>query len=195
MANRFPSHRPRWFPTMTRTAPTLSPTCPRLPACTRYPPVDPSLSSPLHSHPCIWLNGPLSQLTPCPTPMHRPHLPPPHLALPCPSTPLPELLSSRSSPLAFDLQVTVLFAGQNIERSPFEVNVGMALGDANKVSARGPGLEPVGNVANKPTYFDIYTAGGDGPFHQTPHDYSRWGNLGARGRAWPEGHGLRVREP
>ena len=82
MANRFPSHRPRWFPTMTRTAPTLSPTCPRLPACTRYPPVDPSLSSPLHSHPCIWLNGPLSQLTPCPTPMHRPHLPPPHLALP-----------------------------------------------------------------------------------------------------------------
>ncbi|XP_074428071.1 filamin-C-like [Larus michahellis] len=35
----------------------------------------------------------------------------------------------------------------------------MALGDANKVTARGPGLEPVGNVANKPTYFDIYTAG------------------------------------
>lgn len=59
--------------------------------------------------------------------------------------------------------MTVLFAGQNIERSPFEVNVGMALGDANKVSARGPGLEPVGNVANKPTYFDIYTAGEDGP--------------------------------
>lgn len=56
----------------------------------------------------------------------------------------------------------MLFAGQNIERSPFEVNVGMALGDANKVSARGPGLEPVGNVANKPTYFDIYTAGKSG---------------------------------
>ena len=57
-------------------------------------------------------------------------------------------------------QVTVLFAGQNIDKSPFGVNVGMALGDANKVMARGPGLEPVGNVANKPTYFDIYTAGG-----------------------------------
>uniref|UniRef100_A0A8D0GT13 Filamin C n=1 Tax=Sphenodon punctatus TaxID=8508 RepID=A0A8D0GT13_SPHPU len=56
-------------------------------------------------------------------------------------------------------KVTVLFAGQNIDKSPFEVNVGMALGDANKVTARGPGLEPVGNVANKPTYFDIYTAG------------------------------------
>ncbi|XP_042323728.1 filamin-C [Sceloporus undulatus] len=56
-------------------------------------------------------------------------------------------------------KVTVLFAGQNIDKSPFEVNVGMALGDANKVTAHGPGLEPVGNVANKPTYFDIYTAG------------------------------------
>lgn len=75
-----------------------------------------------------------------------------------PSTPLPTTpahqLTSDSDP-----QVTVLFAGQNIEHSPFEVNVGMALGDANKVSARGPGLDPVGNVANKPTYFDIYTAG------------------------------------
>ncbi|XP_054034987.1 filamin-C [Dryobates pubescens] len=56
-------------------------------------------------------------------------------------------------------KVTVLFAGQNIDKSPFGVNVGMASGDANKVTARGPGLEPVGNVANKPTYFDIYTAG------------------------------------
>ncbi|XP_069085501.1 filamin-C isoform X6 [Pleurodeles waltl] len=56
-------------------------------------------------------------------------------------------------------KVTVLFAGQDIDKSPFSVNVGMGLGDANKVTARGPGLEPVGNVANKPTYFDIYTAG------------------------------------
>lgn len=56
----------------------------------------------------------------------------------------------------------MLFAGQNIDKSPFGVNVGMALGDASKVTARGPGLEPVGNVANKATYFDIYTAGGRG---------------------------------
>uniref|UniRef100_A0A8C4S225 Filamin C n=1 Tax=Erpetoichthys calabaricus TaxID=27687 RepID=A0A8C4S225_ERPCA len=56
-------------------------------------------------------------------------------------------------------KVTVLFAGQNIDKSPFMVNISMAVGDANKVSARGPGLEPTGNVANKPTYFDIYTAG------------------------------------
>ncbi|KAJ8381508.1 hypothetical protein SKAU_G00022860 [Synaphobranchus kaupii] len=56
-------------------------------------------------------------------------------------------------------KVTVLFAGQDIDRSPFMVNVSKAMGDPNKVSARGPGLEPIGNVATKPTYFDIYTAG------------------------------------
>ncbi|XP_067833806.1 filamin-C-like, partial [Heptranchias perlo] len=56
-------------------------------------------------------------------------------------------------------KVTVLFAGQPIDKSPFNVHIGMALGDANKVTACGPGLELNGNVANKPTYFDIYTAG------------------------------------
>ncbi|XP_035257864.1 filamin-C-like isoform X1 [Anguilla anguilla] len=56
-------------------------------------------------------------------------------------------------------KVKVLFAGQDIDKSPFMVNISKAMGDPNKVSARGPGLEPVGNVANKPTYFDIYTAG------------------------------------
>uniref|UniRef100_A0A8C7I8A0 Filamin C n=1 Tax=Oncorhynchus kisutch TaxID=8019 RepID=A0A8C7I8A0_ONCKI len=56
-------------------------------------------------------------------------------------------------------KVKVMFAGQDIDRSPFVVSVSKAMGDPNKVQARGPGLEPVGNVANKPTYFDIYTAG------------------------------------
>uniref|UniRef100_A0A8C7F7J1 Filamin C n=1 Tax=Oncorhynchus kisutch TaxID=8019 RepID=A0A8C7F7J1_ONCKI len=56
-------------------------------------------------------------------------------------------------------KVKVLFAGQDIDRSPFVVSVSKAMGDPNKVQARGPGLEPIGNVANKPTYFDIYTAG------------------------------------
>lgn len=56
-------------------------------------------------------------------------------------------------------KVTVLFAGQQIPKSPFEVNVDKALGDASKVSVKGPGIEPVGNVANRPTHFDIYTAG------------------------------------
>ncbi|KAM6987097.1 filamin-C isoform 17-T17 [Aplochiton taeniatus] len=56
-------------------------------------------------------------------------------------------------------KVKVLFAGQDIDRSPFLVHVSKALGDPSKVQARGPGLEPVGNVAGKPIYFDIYTAG------------------------------------
>ncbi|XP_061796901.2 filamin-B isoform X1 [Nerophis lumbriciformis] len=55
--------------------------------------------------------------------------------------------------------VTVLFAGQPIPKSPFQVSVDKALGDASKVAVKGPGIEPVGNVANKPAYFDIYTAG------------------------------------
>uniref|UniRef100_UPI00398F5899 filamin-A-like isoform X3 n=1 Tax=Pristiophorus japonicus TaxID=55135 RepID=UPI00398F5899 len=56
-------------------------------------------------------------------------------------------------------KVTVLFAGQHISKSPFEVTIGKAQGDASKVTAQGPGLEPIGNAANKSTYFDIYTAG------------------------------------
>ncbi|XP_060691621.1 filamin-B isoform X1 [Hemiscyllium ocellatum] len=56
-------------------------------------------------------------------------------------------------------KITVLFAGQHISKSPFEVNIDKAQGDASKVTARGPGLESTGNIANKPTYFDIYTAG------------------------------------
>lgn len=56
-------------------------------------------------------------------------------------------------------QVKVLFAGQDIDRSPFLVSVSKALGDPSRVQARGPGLQQTGNVAGKPTYFDIYTAG------------------------------------
>ncbi|XP_028841248.1 filamin-C-like isoform X1 [Denticeps clupeoides] len=56
-------------------------------------------------------------------------------------------------------KVKVLFAGQDIDKSPFMVNVAKAMGNPNKVQASGPGLEPVGNVAGKLTYFDIYTAG------------------------------------
>ncbi|KAI1890362.1 hypothetical protein AGOR_G00152950 [Albula goreensis] len=56
-------------------------------------------------------------------------------------------------------KVTVLFAGQQIPKSPFEVGVDKAQGDPTKVTAKGPGLEPLGNIAGKPTYFEIYTAG------------------------------------
>lgn len=53
----------------------------------------------------------------------------------------------------------MLFAGQHISKSPFEVEIGMAQGDSSKATAQGPGLEPAGNIANKATYFDVYTAG------------------------------------
>ncbi|XP_067446272.1 filamin-C-like isoform X1 [Thunnus thynnus] len=56
-------------------------------------------------------------------------------------------------------KVKVLFAGQDIDKSPYTVNVAKDMGDPSKVHARGPGLDPTGNVANKDTYFDIYTAG------------------------------------
>ncbi|XP_028309662.1 filamin-A isoform X6 [Gouania willdenowi] len=56
-------------------------------------------------------------------------------------------------------KVTVLFAGQHISKSPFEVEIGMAQGDSSRATAQGPGLEPAGNIANKTTYFDVYTAG------------------------------------
>ncbi|XP_054475301.1 filamin-A-like isoform X2 [Anoplopoma fimbria] len=56
-------------------------------------------------------------------------------------------------------KVKVLFAGQDIDKSPYTVNVAKDMGDPSKVHARGPGLDLAGNVANKPTYFDIYTAG------------------------------------
>ncbi|XP_061125143.1 filamin-C-like isoform X1 [Syngnathus typhle] len=56
-------------------------------------------------------------------------------------------------------QVKVLFAGQDIDRSPFTVHVSKAMGDPSRVQARGPGLQHLGNVATKPTYFDIYIAG------------------------------------
>ncbi|XP_041269986.1 filamin-A-like, partial [Onychostruthus taczanowskii] len=56
-------------------------------------------------------------------------------------------------------KVTVLFAGQHIAKSPFEVQVGRAAGDAARVTAAGPGLEPLGNAANRSTHFDICTAG------------------------------------
>ncbi|XP_056278637.1 filamin-A isoform X2 [Pseudoliparis swirei] len=56
-------------------------------------------------------------------------------------------------------KVTVLFAGQHISKSPFEVEIGKSQGDSSKATAQGPGLEASGNIANKTTYFDVYTAG------------------------------------
>uniref|UniRef100_A0A3Q3WU36 Calponin-homology (CH) domain-containing protein n=1 Tax=Mola mola TaxID=94237 RepID=A0A3Q3WU36_MOLML len=52
----------------------------------------------------------------------------------------------------------VITAQLNIDR-PLHLKASQLCLASFKVHAMGPGLEPTGNVANKPTYFDIYTAG------------------------------------
>lgn len=54
-------------------------------------------------------------------------------------------------------KVAVKFSDRDVAKSPFNVNVGGVAGDASKVSASGPGLQPEGVVVKKPTYFDIHT--------------------------------------
>ncbi|XP_078597417.1 filamin-C-like isoform X25 [Branchiostoma floridae x Branchiostoma japonicum] len=55
--------------------------------------------------------------------------------------------------------VKVIFAGKEVPKSPFKVGVAASKSDPSKCSAKGPGLESAGVVANKATYFDIFTAG------------------------------------
>ncbi|XP_011631142.1 filamin-A isoform X3 [Pogonomyrmex barbatus] len=54
-------------------------------------------------------------------------------------------------------KVKVLFAGREIPKSPYTVNVEGHAGDSNKVTASGPGLQPEGVVVNRHTFFDIFT--------------------------------------
>lgn len=56
-------------------------------------------------------------------------------------------------------KVIVKFGGRDVPKSPFSVNVQQeeAGGDASKVSAFGPGLQPEGVRVKIPTYFDIHT--------------------------------------
>ncbi|XP_045034741.1 filamin-A isoform X1 [Daphnia magna] len=54
-------------------------------------------------------------------------------------------------------RVVVKYNGLDIPKSPFEVKVEGHAGDASKVTASGPGLEPEGVIVNRPTYFDIFT--------------------------------------
>jgi len=54
-------------------------------------------------------------------------------------------------------KVKVLFAGREIPKSPYTVNVEGHAGDPSKVTASGPGLQPEGNVVNRSTFFDIFT--------------------------------------
>lgn len=53
----------------------------------------------------------------------------------------------------------IQFAGQEIPKSPFKVNVEGAPGDPSKVTAAGPGLQPHGLQAGKKTFFEVYTEG------------------------------------
>ncbi|XP_075219680.1 filamin A protein cher isoform X2 [Lycorma delicatula] len=53
--------------------------------------------------------------------------------------------------------VSVKFAGREIPKSPYPVLVEGHAGDPSKVTASGPGLQPEGNMINRPTYFDINT--------------------------------------
>ncbi|KAK9301495.1 hypothetical protein QLX08_006128 [Tetragonisca angustula] len=54
-------------------------------------------------------------------------------------------------------KVKIFFAGREILKSPYVVNVEAPTGDPNKVTASGPGLQPEGLVLNRPTFFDIFT--------------------------------------
>ncbi|CAG7722272.1 unnamed protein product [Allacma fusca] len=53
--------------------------------------------------------------------------------------------------------VSVLYSGKPIPKSPYKVMVEGHAGDASKVTASGPGVEPDGVVVGRPTYFDIFT--------------------------------------
>lgn len=57
------------------------------------------------------------------------------------------------------LQVTITFAGKEIPKSPFKVDVEGSAGDASKVTASGPGLEASGVQQGKKTYFEVFTEG------------------------------------
>lgn len=56
-------------------------------------------------------------------------------------------------------KVYIRFSGREIPKSPYPVLVEGHAGDPSKVTASGPGLQPEGNMVNRPTYFDISTKG------------------------------------
>ncbi len=55
------------------------------------------------------------------------------------------------------LQVIIKFATKEIPKSPYNVQIEGAAGDASKCSARGPGIEKTGVKVNKKTYFEVIT--------------------------------------
>ncbi|XP_033186873.1 filamin A protein cher isoform X3 [Bombus vancouverensis nearcticus] len=54
-------------------------------------------------------------------------------------------------------KVQILYAGKEIPKSPYVVNVETPSADPSKIVASGPGLQADGILVNKPTFFDIFT--------------------------------------
>ncbi|CAK9811186.1 cher [Anthophora plagiata] len=54
-------------------------------------------------------------------------------------------------------KIKILFAGREIPKSPYVVNVEAQAGDPSKVTASGPGLHWDDVIVNRPTFFDIFT--------------------------------------
>lgn len=53
----------------------------------------------------------------------------------------------------------VKFSGRDIPKSPYEVKIEGHAGDASKVTASGPGLQPDGICVGRSTFFDLSTKG------------------------------------
>ena len=56
-------------------------------------------------------------------------------------------------------KVTILFGGLDIQKSPFTVNVDDSPPIPDQVTAKGPGIEPTGNIINTETHFEVFTSG------------------------------------
>ena len=56
-------------------------------------------------------------------------------------------------------RVLIIYAGKEIPKSPYKVQVQGAAGDPTRVTASGPGIQRTGNVAGKRTHFEIFTRG------------------------------------
>lgn len=49
----------------------------------------------------------------------------------------------------------VKFANQEVAKSPFTVFVEGKVGDPSLCKTTGPGIEPTGNIVDKPTWFEV----------------------------------------
>jgi len=61
--------------------------------------------------------------------------------------------------MAGQYKVTIKYASKDIPKCPYLVQVTDKVGDASKVTAEGPGIEPTGVKAKHKTYFQVITKG------------------------------------